>query len=170
MNTGLQFRLSNKIPLLVSIFFAMVLVVMRLPQWAEAWRPDWIALVVIGWAVFAPGVCGPVFGMLTGLAVDVVLAESFGVHALTYTLLAYMANVLSFQIRMYTLLQQAVVVFGLTLIARFISGFLLGIDTETFTELRYWMPLIANMLVWPWIYFSLRSTKIAMAESLFEAD
>ena len=170
MNTGSKFWLSNKAPLFVSIFLAMVLVVMRLPQWAEAWRPDWIALVVIGWAVFASGVCGPVFGMLTGLAVDVVLAESFGVHALVYALLAYVANVLSFQMRMYTLYQQAVVVFGLTFIARSLLGLLLGIDTETFTELGYWTPLIANMLVWPWIYFSLRGTKLAMTASLFETD
>jgi rod shape-determining protein MreD len=168
LNTGLQFRLSNKTPLLVSIFFAMVLVVMRLPQWAEVWRPDWIALVVIGWAVFAPGVCGPVFGMLTGLVVDVVLAESFGVHALVYALLAYIANVLNFQMRMYTLFQQAVMVFGLTFIARSLLGLLLGIDKEIFIDFGYWAPLITNMLVWPWIYFSLRGTKLAMTASLFE--
>jgi rod shape-determining protein MreD len=161
MKSSSGFSIGDTFPILISIFIAMVLVVIRLPQSMEAWRPDWVGVVVIAWAIFVPRICGPVFGMLTGLAVDVVMAESFGVYALLYALLAYMANVINFKMQMFTIFQQALVVFGFTLIARFLQVLLVGVNTAIFTDWAYWAPLIVNMVVWPWVYFLVRSSKLA---------
>ena len=161
MRSSSGFSIRDTTPILVSVFIAMVLVVIRLPQPLEAWRPDWVGVVVIAWAIFVPRICGPVFGMLTGLAVDVVMAESLGVYALIYALLAYMANVINFKMQMFTIFQQALVVFGLTLIARFLQVLLVGVDTAIFYDWAYWAPLIVNMIVWPWVYFLVRSSKLA---------
>lgn len=163
MKTSAGFRFLDTFPILVSVFIAMVLVVIRLPQSLEAWRPDWVGVVVIAWAIFVPRICGPMFGMLTGLAVDVVMAESLGVYALIYTLLAYMANVINFKMQMFTIFQEALVVFGLTFIARFLQVLLVGVNTAIFTDWAYWAPLIVNMIVWPWVYFLVRSSKLARA-------
>lgn len=162
MRSSTNFNLGEAFPIVITIFVAMVFVVMRLPQSLEVWRPDWVGVVVIAWAILLPRVCGPVFGMLTGLAVDVVMAESLGVYALIYTLLAYMANVISFKMRMFTLFQQALVVFGLTLISRFLLVLLVGVDTTIFTDWVYWAPLIVNMAIWPWVYFLIRSSKLVV--------
>ena len=152
MNSSTNFSLTVTLPIVVSIFIAMVLVVMKLPQSFEAWRPDWVGVVVIAWAIFVPRVCGPVFGMLAGLAVDVLMGESLGVYALIYAMLAYMANVINFKMKMFKLFQQALVVFGLTFMARFLIVFLVEVNAEIFTDWIYWAPLIVNMIVWPWVY------------------
>lgn len=152
MNSSTNSSLTGTLPIVVSIFIAMVLVVMKLPQSFEAWRPDWVGVVVIAWAIFVPRVCGPVFGMLAGLAVDVLMGESLGVYALIYAMLAYMANVINFKMKMFKLFQQALVVFGLTLMARFLLVFLVEVNTEIFTDWLYWAPLIVNMIIWPWVY------------------
>ena len=138
------------------VFVAMMLMVIRLPESIDAWRPDWVGLVVICWAVLLPRYCGPGFGFLVGIAVDVIMTETLGVYALVYTLLAYMANVTHHKMRMFPMWQQALVVFGLTLIARMVIVLLVDVDMEIFTEWRYWTPLLVNMLVWPWIYYLLR--------------
>ena len=52
MNSSTNFSLTDRLPIVVSIFIAMVLVVMKLPQSFEAWRPDWVGVVVIAWAIF----------------------------------------------------------------------------------------------------------------------
>ena len=162
MNSSTNSSLTGTLPIVVSIFIAMVLVVMKLPQSFEAWRPDWVGVVVIAWAIFVPRVCGPVFGMLAGLAVDVLMGESLGVYALIYAMLAYMANVINFKMKMFRLFQQALVVFGLTLMARFLLVFLVEVNTEIFTDWLYWAPLIVNMIVWPWVYLVICNSMYAV--------
>jgi rod shape-determining protein MreD len=162
VNSSTNFSLRDTLPILVSIFIAMVLVVMKLPQSFEAWRPDWVGVVVIAWVIFIPRVCGPVFGMLVGLAVDVLMGESLGVYALIYAMLAYMANVINFKMKMFKPFQQALVVFGLTLMARFLLVFLVEVNIEIFTDWIYWAPLIVNMIIWPWVYFAICSSMFAV--------
>ncbi|MDG2087964.1 MAG: rod shape-determining protein MreD [Arenicellaceae bacterium] len=162
MNSSTNSSLTGTLPIVVSIFIAMVLVVMKLPQSFEAWRPDWVGVVVIAWAIFVPRVCGPVFGMLAGLAVDVLMGESLGVYALIYAMLAYMANVINFKMKMFKLFQQALVVFGLTLMARFLLVFLVEVNTEIFTDWLYWAPLIVNMIIWPWVYLVICNSMYAV--------
>lgn len=40
--------------LLLSFIFALLLQMFALPDWAEALRPDWVALVLIYWCIALP--------------------------------------------------------------------------------------------------------------------
>ena len=47
-------RSSRRFPVIMSMIFGLMLTIMPLPDAAEAFRPDWLALLVIFWAVFTP--------------------------------------------------------------------------------------------------------------------
>ncbi len=45
---------SRRIPVLITLVIALMLSVVPLPDWLEVFRPDWLALALIYWAMTLP--------------------------------------------------------------------------------------------------------------------
>lgn len=140
----------------VSLCLALILTLLPMPSWIAALRPAWVLLVLIFWALVLPGRQSITLAWIMGIMLDVLNGTLLGEHALALTLVIYLAARLNNQLRMVSLFQQGMAVFGLVLIYLFtlfcIQGFL-GVLPEGWF---YWLPPVTSMVLWPWIYVILR--------------
>ena len=77
--------------------------------------------MVIFWGIREPRLVGMGWGFLLGLAMDVADASVLGQHALAYVLVAYGATTLSRRVLWFPLLQQALHVLPLLLLAQLVQ-------------------------------------------------
>jgi rod shape-determining protein MreD len=78
-----------------------------LPWGALSWVPDFLAITLMFWTVREPRIVSIGTAFAVGLLMDVHDATVLGEHALSYTLLAYAAAVLSRRLPAFTLGMQA---------------------------------------------------------------
>jgi rod shape-determining protein MreD len=142
--------------IVLSFVFAFYLSILPFPVWAESWRPEWVALVLIYWAFALPSRVGVAAGWCAGLALDVLEGVTLGQHALSLTILAYLAGRLHRRVRVFPFWQQALsvlVLVGINLLAvRMVQS--TGAQAET--SLLYWAPSLVSALLWPWLFSMLR--------------
>ena len=63
-----------------SAMIALALMIVPLPQWLFYFWPDWIALIIIYWALYTPDRVGPVIGFVMGVLLEVLFVRKFGVE------------------------------------------------------------------------------------------
>ena len=68
----------------LSFIIALGLAKLPMPDWAELWRPSWVALVLIYWCIAVPERTGVIAGWVVGLLVDVMSGTLLGQHGLAF--------------------------------------------------------------------------------------
>ena len=63
---------SNFFTITATFVVAMILMLMPLPDWARAYRPEWIVLALIYWSIAVPKKVGVGIAWMLGLCVDVI--------------------------------------------------------------------------------------------------
>ncbi|UCH53312.1 MAG: rod shape-determining protein MreD [Pseudomonadota bacterium] len=148
-----------RIALAMTFVVALLLTIMPGPAWAEAFRPDWVGMVLIYWVMAAPQRVGVGTGWVLGFVLDVLQGAVLGSNALAKALIAFLTLKLHLKLRMFPRWQQAVAVLVLLLLNQllvlWIRGFV-GRAPETWV---YWTPSIVGMLVWPWLFVVLRDLR-----------
>lgn len=144
---------------LFSTFVALVLTLVQLPNWLFYFWPDWIALVVVYWALAAPDRVGSFVGFLIGTLLEVLFVRKFGVLGLGLASLAFVVNSMHLQLRVLSVWQQMVLVALLIGLFKLITGFLYGIVTGFTITTEYWYSLLGGMLVWPFAYIVLEELR-----------
>ena len=142
-----------------TVFIALVLLVIPAPELIRGFLPDWVSLVLIYWALAVPTRMRLSLAWLSGLAVDLVILGIPGVHALSKTVLVYLAKHLSLRVRAYPLWQQSVVIallLGLELILFAVVDL---VATGSLSELHRWTGVIVGALAWPLVYLALRRSR-----------
>ncbi|KMT63960.1 rod shape-determining protein MreD [Catenovulum maritimum] len=139
-----------------SILLAMVLAIAPMPAITEAFRPDWVLIVLFYWSIAMPHKINVGTAWVTGLLLDVLLGSVLGVHALVLAFVSYVAAVNHLTIRNFSLWQQALIV-GLMsafyhLAIYWAQHFL---TTAEFFPGLMW-PTLINTLIWPWAFLMLR--------------
>jgi len=105
------------------IFIATSLLVALLLDWLPwqgfwlAFRPDFVALVLLYWCTHKPYHVGISIAWTVGILADVANASLFGQHALAYSVLAFSGIVLHRRVLMFNLHQQTLQIFPLLLLA-----------------------------------------------------
>ena len=74
--------LSTTLTIAISVMIALVLTIIPLPEWGEALRPAWVALVVFYWVLALPERFNIGWAWLTGLLLDALTGSLLGAHAL----------------------------------------------------------------------------------------
>ena len=142
-----------------TVFIAVVLLVVPAPELIRGFLPDWASLVLIYWALALPDRMRLSLTWVAGLVIDLVTLGIPGVHALSKTLLVYLAKHLSLRVRAYPLWQQSVVIallLGIELILFIAVDFAL---TGGLGEVHRWTAVIVGGLVWPLVYLALRRSR-----------
>lgn len=143
----------------MTLFVAFMLTIMPLPEWVVEFRPDWVTLVLIYWAMALPTRTGVTIAWLTGLMLDVSHGAILGQHALGLTLVIYIVHIQHQRLRVVSLVQQAIVIFFLLLLKQLIVLWVSGIVGHAPDTWLYFMPTITGALLWPWIYIILRDLR-----------
>ena len=90
MNPGGHGRLV----IVVTLCIAMLLTILPMPDWARPFRPQWVTLVLLYWAIALPHRIGVGSGFLVGIVLDVLTGTLLGQHALGLTIVTFIAIVL----------------------------------------------------------------------------
>ncbi len=145
--------------IVISILLALMLTAMPLPEWGLAWRPVWVAMVLIYWTMALPERVGIGTAWVLGLLVDVLQGTLLGLNAMGFALLCYLILRSYQRIRVFPLTQQAFLI-GIFLLFYLLLTLwvqnLTGVHQISWT---YWMPAISSMLLWPWLFIVLRDIR-----------
>ena len=142
-----------------SFVLALALTALPLPEWAAAWRPAWVASVLIYWCMALPQRVGLFAGWFCGLLLDVQQGTLLGLNALGLVLVAYITIHFHQRMRLFPRARQAMLVGGYLLLYQtvvLLGNLTLGLPAGGW---RYWMPAFTSMLLWPWLFIVLRELR-----------
>jgi len=141
--------------ILVTILVALVLAVLHLPetwpQWLGWLRPAWMAMVIFYWVMALPHRLGLISAWIVGLLLDVLQGDPLGLNGFLLAGITYVAWRFYERLRMYSIAQQAGVVFVLVLIAETTR---LLVQDLTFDRGLSWgvlLPALMSMVIWPFL-------------------
>ncbi len=143
----------------LSLVIAFALTSVPLPDWANPWRPAWVAIVLIYWCLAIPERIGVLFAWTIGLLLDVLHGAILGQHALGLAFVAYVAVLYHQQVRVFPLVQQSLVVGSLVFV--YLGGMLLVynfLGSKPYGSL-YLLGAVTSALLWPWAYIVLRDVR-----------
>jgi rod shape-determining protein MreD len=144
-------RKARRLPVLMSIVAALLLTIVPLPDAAEAFRPDWIALTLIYWAMTLPRSYSVGTAWLVGLVVDVAQGTLLGQHALALCFIIYITVKFHLQLRVFPLSQMTATVFALLALYQFLLFWINGVAGLHTDAVSYWGPVITGTVLWPFI-------------------
>lgn len=144
---------------LASLIVAFMLAAVPLPDWVNAWRPAWVAMVLIYWCIALPERVGVGTAWIVGLFLDGLTGSLLGLHAAGLAIVAYIAASVHQRIRLFPLGQQALLVgvilavyLSFTLWVRFVQG-------TSGPNPTMLLPAVSSMLLWPWLFIILRDLR-----------
>lgn len=143
----------------ISLVIGLLLMILPLPDWVQVYRPNWVALILIYWSMALPRRVGLWFAFFTGLVLDSSQGTLLGQHTLALIIVIYLNLNLYQQVRMLTLVQQAVYVFSLLLINQIVIAWVEGILARPTPILAFFAAPVVGMLIWPWVFVVLRDIR-----------
>ncbi|MFT7221254.1 MAG: rod shape-determining protein MreD [Candidatus Azotimanducaceae bacterium] len=162
-------RLGAVVVIWVTFIFGMVLSVVPLPDFIPGelgyLRPDWVAMVLVYWIIALPHRVGILSAWVAGIVVDVLLGSLLGQHALAYVVIAYVAMNLYQRMRMFSVWQQALIVFAMLGLNQLINLWIDSIAGLSDWSLWYLLPALSGAFLWPWAFLILRGLRRRMGIS-----
>ena len=143
--------MSSEFPrgrMVFSTLIALVLTVLPLPQYGDLFRPSFLILTVLYWAIAAPRAGGVGWGWFSGLMLDVFQGPVLGEHALVLAMATYMTAREHQRIRSKPLFQQSLIIL---VILAFYEGLVYLIDGFTghpLTSPLRWIHCVTGALIW----------------------
>ncbi|MEI6859776.1 MAG: rod shape-determining protein MreD [Shewanella sp.] len=140
----------------LSFLAAMLLQIMPLPDIVEVWRPDWLLLVIIYWAMALPHRYNILLAFALGVMLDILLGAHLGIRALSMSLVVYVV-VLHFQrLRNFPMWQQALVIASLVCLYHMVVFWTQFVVSTAFFDMSLFFPAFSSLIIWPWVFWMLR--------------
>lgn len=141
----------------LSLVFAGVLAIVPLPVWLELWRPDWVTLALFYWVMALPHRVGLISAWCVGLLMDVLEGTLLGLNAMVLIMSAYIALSLYQRLRMFTPLQQSMIILMLIGTNKlFVFWVQTATGQNTANNLSFVLPAVTSAFMWPLVFVCLR--------------
>ena len=140
---------GRRLPMGLSALVALGLAIVPLPKMLDAFRPDFLVLVVFYWSIESPRAGGLMLAFMAGLALDVIKGVVLGQHALALTLMAAWATHLRLRLRVFSVLHQSLTIFALLTGYQFILFWVDGATGNPVTTFSRWLAPVIGALIWP---------------------
>lgn len=150
----------RRLPVVITIVVALMLMVVPLPDWAAPFRPDWVALTLVYWAMMLPRTWSVGSAWLIGIVLDVAQGTIFGQHALALCLIVFITVRFHLLMRVFPMQQLAATVFAILALYQFILFWINGIAGVDAPAVDYWGPVITGTLIWPFVVMVLRGVRL----------
>ncbi|MDX1734567.1 MAG: rod shape-determining protein MreD [Halioglobus sp.] len=145
--------------ILLTFLAACVLAVVPLPQWLLWGRPEWVALALIYWTIALPQRVGLATALVLGVCLDILEGAVLGQNAFSLTVVVLLSLVLYQRVRVYSLGQQAAVVFVLVGINQLICQWVQNLQGVGANSLLFLLPAVSSALLWPVVLHVLRGMR-----------
>ena len=140
----------------LSFLGAFALAILPLPGAMEIYRPEWVTLTLIYWAMALPARVGVAIGWFAGLLLDVLRDTLLGQYALALALVAFLTLHLHQRLRVFPLWQQGLSVFVLVMLQGLVVIWIKGLIGQSPGLWAVIAPALTSGLVWPAVYLYLR--------------
>ncbi|HET6632542.1 MAG TPA: rod shape-determining protein MreD [Rhodanobacteraceae bacterium] len=152
----------RKVLFAASIALALLLSLVALPPVLAAFKPAWIALVLLFWVIETtdPVELGWVFCI--GLLADLFNGSLLGEHALRLTVLVFIAMRFRARLRFFPMWQQTLAVLALLLNDRMLLLMVRAFAGEALPPLAWWYAPFAGALLWPFVFLLLDDLRTRM--------
>jgi rod shape-determining protein MreD len=140
---------TRRLPMALSALAALALAVIPLPAVVDAFRPDFLVLVVFYWSIESPRAGGLALAFISGLSLDVIRGLVLGEHALALTLTAAWATHLRLRLRVFSVLSQSLTIFALLAAYQFVLFWVDGATGNPVTTFSRWLAPVIGGLIWP---------------------
>lgn len=152
--------MSNSVAYLLvfsaTVFLGLLAAVYPLsPSWS-AYRPEWICLVIIYWALYTPQHAGITLAWGVGLLQDVVEDSVWGGHAFALALVTYVCLMSYRRLRSYSVTQQAVWIFVFVGLHQMFINWFQGFDGYSGPAHLMLLSSLVTAACWPLLVICLR--------------
>lgn len=140
----------------LSFLVAMLFQIMPLPDMVEDWRPDWLLLVIVYWAMALPHRYNILSAWILGVMLDIMLGAHLGIRALSMSLIIYVVVIHFQRLRNFSMWQQSLMVACFVCLHHLVifwAQFVVG--TAKF-DVDLFLPAISSVIIWPWVFWILR--------------
>ena len=152
-------RGSRRLPVIITFIVGLMLTVMPLADTVEPFRPDWLALVVIFWAMQLPRTWSVGSAWIIGIVLDVSYGTLLGQHALALCVIAFATVRFHLLMRVFPLSQLSATIFALLALYQFILFWVNGVAGVSAPTITYWAPVITGTLIWPFLFMFLSGVR-----------
>ena len=150
---GRRFLLVN-----LSLLASIMLAIFPLPNWLEAARPDWLALVLMYWCMAMPAYIRFTAVLAFGLLLDIAAGTLLGQHALGLVLVSFAVLKNHARLRMFPLAQQGMFIMLLVLMKQLLFLWIYGITNNAPDNLwLYFLPSVVALFLWPVLFVFMES-------------
>ncbi|MBA6329119.1 rod shape-determining protein MreD [Colwellia sp. MB02u-6] len=148
-------RLIMFLTLLVSLLAS----IMPLPLSVDAFRPDWVLVVLLYWCLALPSRVNVISAWVMGFILDVLLGSTLGVHAGAMAISVYIVAGNFQKIRNFSVWQQALIIGVLSALYHLIVFWLQRFLTDAVFLPSYLYPVFTTIILWPWAFLLLRKIR-----------
>jgi rod shape-determining protein MreD len=150
---------SGRLVIFITICVAMLLTILPMPDWARPYRPQWVTLVLLYWAIALPHRVGVGSGFIAGIVLDVLTGTLLGQHSLGLSVVLFIAIQLHQRIRVFPFWQQSLGILVLLIVEHLLSLWVIGATRGEAPGLGYWAVPLIGALLWPWMFVTLRKVR-----------
>ncbi len=144
----------------LSFFIAYLLAIVPFPDWAMNYRPEWVPMVLIYWAMALPYRIGIGTAWVVGLLLDILEGSVLGLNAMALVVIAYVTLSLHLRLRMFSSVQQAGLVLALVGLNLVLCHWLQIITAQTVaSNLMFLMAALTSAVIWPSLFQLLRQIR-----------
>lgn len=151
--------LNNGIIILFSLLIALMATIMPMPLSLDAFRPDWVLVVLLYWCLALPARVNVITAWVMGFLLDVLLGSVLGVHAAAMALSVYIIAVNFQKIRNFSVWQQALIVGVSAALYHLLVFWLQRFLTDIVFLPSYLYPVFTTIVLWPWAFLLLRKIR-----------
>jgi rod shape-determining protein MreD len=149
----------NGIIILFTLLIALMASIMPMPLNADAFRPDWVLIVLMYWSMALPGRVNIITAWVMGFLFDVLLGSVLGVHAAGMAITIYIIVRNYQKIRNFSIWQQALITGVLAALYHLIVFWLQRFLIDVVFLTSYLYPVVTSIVLWPWVFYLLRKVR-----------
>ncbi|MBB1272887.1 MULTISPECIES: rod shape-determining protein MreD [Psychromonas] len=143
-----------------TFFVCLVAAIFPLPIILNAFRPDWMVLVLCYWIIALPHRVNIGHAFILGLFLDLLLGSILGMHAMLLSLLAYITSINFQRFRNFTLVQTTLLLGVFIFMSKLALYWIASSMQEIVLHRHYFWSVFTSMLVWPWFFLFMRFLRI----------
>jgi len=149
----------NGIIIIFTLLIAVMASIMPMPLSVDAFRPDWVLIVLVYWCLALPNKINIITAWVMGFILDVLLGSVLGIHAGAMALTVYIVIVNFQKIRNFSVWQQALIIGVLAALYHLLVFWSQRFLTDAVFLTSYLYPVITSIVLWPWVFLLLRRVR-----------
>ncbi|WP_298941799.1 rod shape-determining protein MreD [uncultured Psychromonas sp.] len=144
----------------LSFLVCLVAAIFPLPIMFNAFRPDWMLLVLSYWVMALPHRVNIGHAFILGLLLDLLLGSILGMHGLLFSLLAYFTSINFQRFRNFTLVQTTLLLGVFIFLAKLGLYWIASSMQEITLHRPYFWSIFTSMIIWPWFFLFMRFIRV----------